>query len=406
MSKTAAWRKSFFTIYLGQAFSILSSSAVQFSIIWWITSTTGSAIAITIASVVGLLPQAIIGPFAGVWIDRFNRKTVMMIADTVVAIGSLTLFIFCFVGNPPLWIVYVVLFIRALGETFHKPSLSAVIPQLVPKEELTKAGGLGQLVSSACSIVGPMLGALLMSITTLQMAMLVDIIGAALAVLTLSLVKITKPAAATGEKIHVIADMKEGLSSIKQNKPLMRAFVPFLLTTIIFTPIGTMLPLMVKNYFGGTAWHSGFVQTIFSAGMLLAAGVVGVLGGMKKQFLMISLSITTLGAAAMLGGLVPPTMFWIFCVCVFIIGACAMCFNIPFNAYIQKSIPEQNIGKVMSLMTSVLSFAAPVGMFTSGPIAEMIGVSNWMIGAGVLVIISGVLSYILTHKFDVKEISQ
>jgi DHA3 family macrolide efflux protein-like MFS transporter len=82
------WRKSFFTIYIGQAFSLLSSSAVQFSIIWWITMETGSAMALTIASVIGLLPQAIIGLFAGVWIDRFNRKKIMIIADSAVALQA------------------------------------------------------------------------------------------------------------------------------------------------------------------------------------------------------------------------------------------------------------------------------------------------------------------------------
>lgn len=406
MDKSKSWKKPFLTLYLGQAFSILSSSAVQFSIIWWITSTTGSAMAITIASIVGLLPQAIIGPFAGVWIDRFNRKTIMVMADTLVAIASLILFILCFSETPPLWMVYVVLFMRAIGETFHKPSLSAAIPQLVPKEELIKAGGLGQLVNSACSIIGPMLGALLMSVATLQVAMFVDIVGAILAVLILLTIKLEKPVSATGGKIYVIDDMKKGLTAIKENKAIVSAFIPFFITTIIFTPIGNMLPLMVKNYFGGTAWHSGLVQTIFSLGMLIAAGMVGGFGGLKKQFFMISLSIITLGIAAMFGGLVSPSMFWIFCICVFIIGASAMCFNIPFNAFIQKSVAEEHLGKVMSLMASILSFAAPIGMLISGPIAEKIGVSNWMIGAGILVTATGVLSFFMTRQFETKEITK
>jgi DHA3 family macrolide efflux protein-like MFS transporter len=406
MKQNTNWKGSFFRIYVGQAFSILSSSAVQFSIIWWITSTTGSALAVTLASIAGLLPQAVIGPFAGVWIDRFNRKTIMMLADGVVAIGSLLLFLMCFLGTPPLWIVYLILFIRALGETFHKPALSAAIPQLVPGHELTKAAGLGQMVTSACSIIGPMLGAILMSITSLQVAMLVDIIGAGFAVLTLSFVRIQKPVLATGEKIHVFADMKLGFATIKQNKPLLRILIPVILTTLIFTPIGNMLPLMVKNYFHGGAWHNGFIQTIFSAGMLICAGAIGIWGGMKRQFLMISSSITILGIASTIGGLVPSNMFFIFCFCVFIIGGSAMGFNIPFNAYLQRSVPQESLGKVMSLMTSVLSFTAPVGMLISGPIAEFIGVSNWMIISGVLVIITGILAYLLTRKIDKKEVSQ
>ena len=400
MNQAAGWRKTFFAIYIGQAFSILSSSAVQFAIIWWITVNTGSVLAITVAAVAGLLPQALVGPFAGVWIDRFNRRTVMMLADGVVALGSFLLFVMCFAGSPPLWLVYLILAVRSLGETFHKPALSAAIPQLVPREDLMKAGGLGQMVSSACSIAGPMLGALLMSVASLQLAMLVDIVGAVFAILILSRIRIPRPVSATGASIRVFSDMRKGFAAIRQNKPLMRIFIPFFLTTIIFTPIGTMLPLMVKHYFGGGAWQSGLVQTLFSVGMLLCAGVLGVVGGMKKQFRMISVSITVLGVAALCGGLLPSTLFWAFCACVFVIGGAAMCFHIPFTTYVQKSVPEENLGKVMSLMTSVLSFAAPVGMFISGPVANAIGVSRWMTGAGVLIAITGVLAYGLTHEFD------
>lgn len=400
MEKSQNWKKDFYTIYLGQAFSILSSSAVQFAIIWWITITTGSALAITLASVTGLLPQAIVGPFAGVWIDRFNRKAVMIVADSVVAVGSLLLFLLCFIGTPPLWMIYAVLFIRALGETFHKPALSAAIPQLVPQEELIKAGGFGQLVTSACSIVGPMLGALLMSVGNLQIAMLTDIVGAILAVFTLSLVALSNPISAKDGKIDILTDMKKGFEAIGQNKPLKSIFIPFFLTTIIFTPIGTMLPLMVKNYFGGTAWHNGLIQIVFSSGMLICAGIIGIVGGMKRTFLMISTAITVLGISALLGGLIPATAFWAFCICVFAIGGTAMCFNIPFNAYVQSSIAEENLGKVMSLITSVLSFAAPIGMLISGSLAERIGVDNWMICAGALVTITGLLAFLLTYKFD------
>lgn len=399
MEKTKNWKKNFFTIYIGQAFSLLSSSAVQFSIIWWITVQTNSAMALTIASVVGLLPQAIIGPFAGVWIDRYNRKTIMIIADTAVAISSLILGISFFFGTPPLVFIYVVLFMRALGETFHKPAMQAAMPQLVPESELTKAGGLGQMVTSTCSMIGPMLGALLMSITTLQYIMIVDIVGATLAVFTLSRVKIAKHKANLSEHLSVLGDMKLGL---KANKALMRASIPVLLSTIIFVPLGTLLPLMVKLYFNGTAWHNGIVQALFSGGMLIAALVIGVTGGLKKQFFMISLGIFLMGICSLIGGMLPASGFWIFCIIVFIMGTTGMLSNIPFTAHMQKTIPEENLGKVISLITSIMSFAAPIGMFIAGPVSELIGVNNWMICAGVLMVFVGLICYLLTRQFDAK----
>lgn len=392
-------------IYIGQAFSLLSSSAVQFSIIWWITLETGSALALTIASVVGLLPQAVIGLFAGVWIDRYNRKHIMIIADILVAVSSFVLFLLFIMGFQSITIVYVVLFFRALGETFHKPALQAIIPSLVPKEELTKAGGMGQMVNSATTMVGPMLGAFIMSVTTLPFAMLIDVVGAFMAVITIAKVKVPKLKVITRHK-SVFADMKQGLSAIKENKALMRLAIPMLLSTIIFVPIGTLLPLMVKTFFNGTAWHNGLAQTLFSLGMLLAAMIIGITGGMKKQFLMIGVSTSLLGLSAFIAGSLSGQFFWIFCIAIFIMGCCGMGFNIPFTAYVQRTISDENMGKVLSLITSVMSFAAPVGMFIAGPISEIIGVSNWMRIAGILMIVIGVISYLLTKPYEQENIME
>lgn len=399
MKKPDKWEKSFYTMYIGQAFSLLSSSAVQFSIIWWITVQTGSAIALTTASVVGLLPQAVIGPFAGVWIDRYNRKTIMIIADSAVAISSLVLGLSFYFTTPSLIFIYFILFIRALGETFHKPAMQAAIPQLVPKNQLTKAGGLGQMVQSACSMVGPMLGAFLMSITTLQYSMLVDVVGAFLAVLSLSSVKIATHIV-TSAKLNIISDMKQGIKATKSNNALMKVSIPILLSTIVFVPMGTLLPLMVREYFNGTAWHNGIAQTLFSCGMLIAAMVISTTGGIRKQFLMISVGIFMLGVCSLIGGILPSSAFWVFCIVIFIMGTTGMLSNIPFTAYIQKTIPQENLGKVISLVTSVMSFAAPVGMFIAGPASTLIGISNWMKCAGILMLVVGVLCYILTRKYD------
>jgi len=384
MTQMNKWKKSFITLYLGQAFSLLSSSAVQFSIIWWITIQTGSALALTIASLVGLLPQAIIGLFAGVWIDRFNRKKIIILSDGVVAISSLVLGVLFFLGIESLILVYIVLFIRALGETFHKPAVQALIPQIVPQDKLIQVGGFGQMINTLCMMLGPMLGALLMSISTLKWIMLLDVFGAFLAIITLLNIKISYLYSNKPKQTDFIHDLKQGLLAIKSNQVLLRLSIPMFISTIVFIPLGTLLPLMVKNYFNGTAWQNGLIQTLFSTGMLVSALIIGVTGGLKKQFLMISLFIGLLGLSSFVAGLIPSNSFWLFCVLVFIMGTTGSGFNIPFTAYIQKTVPPENLGKVISFITSVMSFAAPVGMFIAGPVSEIIGVSNWMILAGLI----------------------
>jgi DHA3 family macrolide efflux protein-like MFS transporter len=246
-------------------------------------------------------------------------------------------------------------------------------------------------------MVGPMLGALLMSITSLQYIMLVDIVGALLAVLLLSVVRVGKHSAVQIEHPRFLEDMKQGIHAIRENKLLMKMTLPIFMISIVFMPLGSLLSLMVKNYFNGTAWHNGIIQTLFSMGMLLSALLIGLTGGIKKPFLMISLSALLLGGCSLIGGILPATAFWAFCIVVFVMGTTGMLGNIPYVAYIQQSIPPENMGKVISLVTSVMSLGIPVGMIIAGPVAEAIGVNNWMLMAGILMLLVGFLSLVLTR---------
>jgi MFS transporter, DHA3 family, macrolide efflux protein len=129
--------------------------------------------------------------------------------------------------------------------------------------------------------------------------------------------------------------------------------------------------------------------------------IIGLTGGLKRQFLMISISTGLLGLCSFIGGLLPANLFWVFCIVVFVMGTTGMGFNIPFTAYIQRTVPSENLGKVLSLVTSIMSFAATVGMFIAGPVSEGIGVSNWMIIAGVLMVFVSLLCYLLTKEFEI-----
>lgn len=185
------WKKQFAVIYAGQAFSILGSAAVQFAIVWWMTVQTESAITLTIASIVAFIPNMVIDPFAGVWIDRFNRRNVMIAADGLVALTSVILgAAFLFFPSPPIWFIYIILFFRGLGNTFHAPAMQAAIPLLVPAEMLTKAGGWGNMIQSISNMAGPVLGAALMSFLHISGIMLIDILGASFAIACLLFVKI------------------------------------------------------------------------------------------------------------------------------------------------------------------------------------------------------------------------
>src|SRR5687768_9111369 len=149
------WARSFFTIWTGQAFSLFGSALVQFALIWWLTQKSGSATVLAIATLVGMLPQIVLGPFAGALVDRWNRRVIMMIADATIAVFTLLLAYLFASGTVQIWHVYAIMAVRSLVGAFHYPAMSASTPLMVPGEQLTRVNGLNQALQGVNSLVAP-----------------------------------------------------------------------------------------------------------------------------------------------------------------------------------------------------------------------------------------------------------
>lgn len=394
------WKKTFLTIYTGQAFSLLGSAAVQFAIIWWLTAYTESALTLTLATIVAFLPNMFLGPFAGVWIDRYNRRTVMIAADGLVAVSSAALGLaFWLFGEPPLWLIYVFLFIRGVGNTFHSPAMQAAIPMFVPADMLAKAGGWGNLITSISTMLGPALGAGMMAAFPIAPIMLVDIGGAVLAILCLLTVRLPD-VQAHGERVHIFSDAKQGFLAMKKNRPLMAAFAPVVCSSLFYVSLSSLFPLLVRVHYMGDAGHNAAVEFIFSAGLLVSSLVMGLWGSLKKRFLMISMAIFVQGAAAFLGGILPPEGFWGFLICSFLMGASGTFFNVPLMAHIQETIEPRMMGKVFSLLTTAMTLAAPFGLVVAGPVSEALGVHLWFAGSGFVMAVLGIVCFFITRRYE------
>ena len=403
MDASTSWKKKFITLSIGQMFSIIGSSAAQFAIIWWLTVQTGSAVTLSIASLVGFLPEAVLGPFVGVWVDRYDRKRIMMLSDSFIALVSAGLalaFVFDAVSLP---VIYGVLFLRALGSTFHGTAYQTVIPAFVPQEALVKAGGWGAMAKSGASILGPVIGAFLMGVATMPVVMVVDIVGAALAVGSLFFIHV--PALPSGEPSGgVLADMKIGLRALTGNRKLLTLMGATVLTVGVVNTIFTMLPLMVTEHFGGGVWHNSTVQIGLSAGVLLGSAILGMWGGGRRQFLLIAVSVMVCGGTAVASGLLPGSLFIVFVGLMFLNGLINPGINVPYFAFIQRSVEPRLLGKVTSLISSVNSASVPLGLAVAGPIAERIGVTNWYIVAGTIVVGTGELLLVKSRAFDAASV--
>ncbi|MGW8250875.1 MAG: MFS transporter, partial [Anaerolineales bacterium] len=182
-SKNSAWAPPFFTIWGGQAISLFGSQLVQFALIWWLTKSTGSATVLAVASLVGLLPQVVLGPFIGTLVDRWNRRITMMVADSLIAATTLGLALLFWSGRVEIWHIYLLMFIRSTAGGFHWPAMQASTSLMVPKEHLSRVQGLNQMLQGGMNIISAPLGALLLDVLPVEGILFIDIGTAMLAVL-------------------------------------------------------------------------------------------------------------------------------------------------------------------------------------------------------------------------------
>lgn len=386
------WKQKFFTIYAGQAVSLITSAILQMAIIFYITEKTGSAMVLSIASLIGFLPYAVLGPAIGVLVDRYNRKAIMIIADLIIAIvGAVLAFIALYI-EIPIWMIMVVFFIRSVGTAFHSPALSAVTPLIVPESQLTKCAGYSQSLQSISYIISPAAAAFLYSIWELNMIIGIDIFGAIVASTTLAFIKIPKLDAEKQElNPSFIKDMKDGFYILKENKGLFTLLLMGTLYMFVYMPINALYPLISMEYFKGTPMHVSITEIAYASGMLIGGMILGLFGSYKKRIILITASIFMMGASLTISGLLPPSDFVIFALCCAIMG-----FSVPFysgvqTALFQEKIKPEYLGRVFSLTGSIMSLAMPVGLILSGLFADRIGVNNWFLISGILIIVIAII---------------
>ncbi|MDQ0920581.1 MFS transporter [Paenibacillus sp. V4I5] len=394
--KQQNWKRSFFTIWAGQAVSLITSSVLQMAIIWYLTDTTGSAMVLSMATMVGFLPQAILGTMIGVLVDRWNRKLIMIGADLIIAAAGAALAVVAITIDLPIWVVMIVLFIRSIGTAFHTPALSAVTPLLVPEDQLTKCAGYSQSVQSVSYILSPAIGAFLYATWELNAIIAIDVLGALIACITVAMVVIPKQMT-QGESVksNFFEEAIEGYRTFRESKGLFALLWIGALYAFVFMPINALFPLMSMSYFGGTATHASIVEIVFAVGMLVGGLLLGVWGGLKNRALSIIFSISLMGITLFISGLLPINGFLIFVLCSAMMGFSSPFYSGVQMALIQEKIQPEYLGRVFGLLGSITSFAIPIGLIVSGIFADRIGINTWFMLSGVCIIAIALLCVLL-----------
>ncbi len=387
--KTRSWKVPFFSIWTGQSLSLVGSSIAQFALIWWLTVQTGSATVLATASMAGLIPGIVLGPIAGAYVDRWDRRAVMIAADGLVALASLLLAYLFLVGEMEIWHVYLAMMLRSVGGSFHWPAMQASTSMMVPKEHLARVAGINQTMNGVLNIVGPPLGALLMSVLPLEGVMMVDVGTAAFAIVPLFFVAVPRPARVDLDKADtsrptIWADMLEGLHYLRTWPGMIALIGSVLLVKLALTPAFSLLPLLVSEHFGGDAAQLSLLEAVAGVGIVVGGLILSVWGGFQRKMHTSTMGIIILGLGMILLGLVPSTLFSLALAAILLVGLMLPMVDGPFLAIFQIAVPPEKQGRVFTLLGSLLGLTSPLGLAIAGPVSDWLGLQVWYWVAGLL----------------------
>jgi len=400
------WKARFFTIWTGQQLSIVGSRAAQFALVWWLTTTTGSATVLASASLVAMVPQIVLGPFVGALIDRWNRRLVMIVADSFIALVGLWLAYMFWTGSMEIWHVYIVMLARSLGGAFHWPAMAASTTLMVPEKHLTRVSGLNQSINGVLTIVSPLLGALLMSLMPLHGVMLVDVATAAFAVAPLLVLAVPQPKREHVENIKAmpyLSSVRDGLRFVLSWKGMLILILCASIVKILLQPAFSLIPLLVHEHFGGDAGALSLLEAIAGGGILLGGLALGAWGGFKRRIFTSLTGIVGIGVGSLVIGVAPASAFWIALAGAFLLGAMISMTDGPLHALMQATVPAQMQGRVFALLGSLFSLTTPIGLAMAGPLSDLFGVRIWFQTAGILCIVTATACLFVPALIRIEE---
>ena len=392
----AHWQAPFFTVWTGQVFSLVGSRLAQFSLVWWLTASTGSATILATSTLVAVLPNVILGPFAGVLIDRWERRKVMIVADSFVAVVSALLAFLFWRGSMQVWHVYVAMLARSLGDVFHSNAMQASTSLMVPGKHLSRVAGINQSMYGALNVVAPPLGALLMTILPLHQIMSIDVATAIVAVSPLFFIAIPQPESRSqpGSAEHtMVYQIRSGLRYVWGWPGLMAIVIVAMVINFIINPAFSLLPLLVTDHFQGGAVELGWLESAWGIGMVLGGLLLSIWGGFRQRIYTSLGGLVLEGLAIMVFGLTPQSAFWLGWAALFAAGIMNPLINGPFFAVLQATVEPEMQGRVFTLVGSLTAAMMPLSLAVAGPLADLIGIRTWYIVGGGAFALIGALSF-------------
>jgi MFS transporter, DHA3 family, macrolide efflux protein len=387
---------SYRNLFAGQAISDIGDGITLLLLLLVINELTGSMTALALMAIAEAVPHFTVGLFAGVYVDRWNRRSVMLAADLIRAVIVLSFAFVASAGIVPL--LYVLAFAQSSVSTFFRPARGALLPKIVPREGLPAANSLAQGSQVIGSVIGAGIAGLLFGVFGS------GVVGFALdaATFLISFLFISRIAASYGqiaaapqgeERQDVRRSLLEGLAIVRGSRALSGSLLAAGVSMLGLGAVNVLfVPLIVEELEVHPTWMAG-IELAQTSAMIMAAGAVAILVRRLAPTTIITIGLAGIGVC--IGLMAGVSAVWQVLILLFVVGWMITPLQAMLQTIVQTTATDATRGRVVSLLQASLSTASVASMAIGGVLGDLIGIRSVYLAAAVIVLVAAGISFLL-----------
>jgi MFS family permease len=368
----------------GQIVSLVGTWMTQIAMTWLVYRLTGSALLLGVVGFAGQIPGFLLGPVAGVLIDRWPRHRLLVVTQILAMLQSLALAVLALTGLIQVWHILVLIAFQGLVNAFDMPARQSFVIELVEsKEDLSNAIALNSTMFNMARLLGPAMGGILVAAVGEGWCFLLDGLSY-IAVIGALLMMRLQPHERKPGKAQPLKELKEGLAYVAGSPPIRAILILMAWMSLVGMPYGVLMPVIAKQTLHGGPGTMGFLMAASGSGALAAALALAARKSIRGLGKLIPFCIAGFGLG--LVAFSQSRVLWLSMLALFVMGFAMMQQNASGNTILQTIVEDDKRGRVMSFYTMSFMGMAPFGSLWAGALANRIGAPSTLLvcGAGCL----------------------
>lgn len=395
--------RDFRLLWIGQSVSNFGDAVTNLALLLTAQRLTGSVAAVATTAIAVALPTLLFGMLAGAYVDRWNRKTVMIVSDLF---RTSFVLLFLFVTTPDrMWMLYTVAFIQASLSTFFTPAKSAFLPRIVPEDKLLSANSVSQMTQIVFGLIGTAVaGVIAATFDTLALAYILDAATFLVSLTAIAMIGASGRPERTAEPTHLLADVRVGIATAVRSPVLLGVMIGAAIVMFGLGAVNVLLiPFIVDVLAVPETWFAA-IEASQVASMVLAAGIVAVLAAKLRPTTLITVGLLGIGASVAAVALVQAPSHLM--LALFVVGWFITPLQASVSTLVQTEVDDEVRGRSGAALNTVVTAASVASMALAGAAVGLLGVRGVFVAAGAIAGLAAVATWWLFRGVELEPVGE